>query len=467
MSDETQTEPGRDRDGDASGDGTGPLGLMLAWSRDAPERTGQVAIVPKGTRGALVGRGPARPDDVAPRLTFTPRRKGAAGQPLANQALSRAQFVVRATDHELRVQRIGKAQLLVDGVAVDEHVLHEGDTFLVGAEIAFMCVRGSSPAGLVAQDARYPFGEADPHGIVGESSLVWGLRDELGFYAARDAHVFVSGPSGAGKESCARALHAMSPRASRPFLARNAATLPAGIIDAELFGNAKNYPNAGMRERLGLVGEANGGTLFLDELGELPEAQQAHLLRVLDDGEYHRLGEDRPRKADVRLLGATNRPPSALKHDLLARFKLRLTVPGLNERREDVPLLVRHLLKGLARRDEGVRTRYFHGSEPRVEPALIAALLDHEYTTHVRELEGLLLSSMATSRSGWLELTRQVSERLNPAKTAPTELGKEQVEAALKRTAGNVSSAWKVLGLSSRDALNRLIKKYGIVVRRE
>ena len=175
----------------------------------------------------------------------------------------------------------------------------------------------------------------------------------------------------------------------------------------------------------------------------------------------------RPRKASVRLLAATNRPPSSLKHDLVARFKLRLGVPGLNERREDVPLLVRHLLKSLAGRDAGVRARYFDGDEPRVEPALVCALSEHEYTTHVRELESLLLASMATSKNGWLALTRQVAERLAPARpSAGGEIGPAQIEAALDRAGGNVSVAWKYLGLSSRDALNRLIKKHGIVVRR-
>ncbi|MBL8612324.1 MAG: sigma-54-dependent Fis family transcriptional regulator [Myxococcales bacterium] len=461
MSDETQTEPGRVTHGEAL-EASGPLALMIAWSREAPARTGELCVVPRGSKGAIVGRGPARPDDPAPRLSFGPRRLGSPSAPLGNQSLSRVQFHVYATDEQLRVVRVGKAPLVVDGVETQEHVLSEGEVCLAGAEVAFACVRAVSPGGPTGFAANGP----DEHGIVGESGLVWALRDELVFYAARDAHVLIQGPSGAGKELCARALHAMSARARGPFVARNAATLPAGIIDAELFGNAKNYPNAGMRERAGLVGEADGGTLFLDELGELPEAQQSHLLRVLDEGEYHRLGEDRPRKASVRLLAATNRATAALKHDLVARFKLRLSLPGLNERREDVPLLARHLLKSLAERDEGVRARFFEGGEPRVEPSLVAALVAHEYTTHVRELESLLLASMATSKGGWLGLTRAVSERLAPAHADTSDVGKEQIEAALKRTSGNVSLAWKLLGLSSRDALNRLIKKHGVVVRR-
>ena len=133
-------------------------------------------------------------------------------------------------------------------------------------------------------------------------------------------------------------------------MSRNgSATLPAGLIDAELFGNVANYPNAGMAERPGLIGEADGSTLFLDEIGELPDALQTHLLRVLDDGgEYQRLGDARRRHADLRLIAATNRPVRQLKHDLAARLRLRVHLPGLNERPEDVPLLARFLLQRAA-----------------------------------------------------------------------------------------------------------------------
>ena len=136
------------------------------------------------------------------------------------------------------------------------------------------------------------------------------------------------GESGTGKELAARAVHQLSQRGRQQFVARNAATLPAGLIDAELFGNAKNYPNPGMPERRGLIGEADGGSLFLDEIGELPVELQAHLLRVLDgDGEYQRLGEGVARRSNFRLIAATNRDPSTLKHDLAARFTARIELP--------------------------------------------------------------------------------------------------------------------------------------------
>src|SRR5262249_13648433 len=154
-------------------------------------------------------------------------------------------------------------------------------------QMVLLCVR--RPAWITGTPTvrEFSFGDVDEHGLVGESPAIWELRARIAFIGPRPGHVFIHGESGAGKELVARAIHASSPRAVRPLVARNAATIPEGLIDAELFGNLRNYPHAGMAERPGLIGEADGGTLFLDELAELPVPLQAHLLRVLDGGEYH------------------------------------------------------------------------------------------------------------------------------------------------------------------------------------
>lgn len=173
------------------------------------------------------------------------------------------------------------------------------------------------------------------------------------------------------------------------------------LAEGSLFGNVKNYPNAGSPERPGLIGEADGATLLLDEIGELPEEQQAHLLRVLDaDGEYQRLGESRPRRSRFCLVGATNRGFDALKHDFVARFPLRIQVSGLNDRRADIPLLARVLIERACAEREDWQRRFFERrndtpAEPRLQPALIERLVRHRYTT--RELERLLLQAIATS----------------------------------------------------------------------
>ncbi|MCC6555665.1 MAG: sigma-54-dependent Fis family transcriptional regulator, partial [Polyangiaceae bacterium] len=297
---------------------------------------------------------------------------------------------------------------------------------------------------------------------------IWALRERLAFVGPREPHVLVLGESGVGTELVARAIHALSQRRARPLVSRNAATLPAGLIDAELFGNVKSYPQAGMPARPGLIGEADGGVLFLDEIGELPLDLQAHLLRVLDArGEYQRLGEPGRRTADLRLVGATNRAPDELRSDLLARMSLRLSIPGLNERREDVPLLARHLLRRIAERDAAIRRRFFTEGplEPRVAPALVRALLAHRYTTHVREVEAILWQSLATSERDTLELTDAVSRLLDVAREpapAPVEISREVLDAALARHGGVRERVWRELGLPNRYVLKRLLKKHGL-----
>jgi two-component system nitrogen regulation response regulator GlnG/two-component system response regulator HydG len=327
---------------------------------------------------------------------------------------------------------------------------------------------------------------------VGESPAAYRLRDLAAFHAKASTNVLLLGPSGSGKELAARAIHRLSRRADRPWVARNAATFPAGLIDAELFGNPRNYPNPGMAERPGLIGQADGGTLFLDEIGELPAELQAHLLRVLDgDGEYHRLGEAAPRRADLRLVAATNRDAQALKHDLLARLTLRLRLPGLEERREDIPLLARHLLKQAAARDPEVAARFVAdkgawAGEPRIDPALVDHLVRHHFAAHLRELETLLWQAMAGSRHYYVALTEEVLAHWTPAPRparedprpadppvgldeapppaqpgAPPEPTLDEIRAAIAAADGNLARAARALGLS-RYALYRVLRKHGI-----
>ena len=466
LSSDTSTRPGgwlHDAEDDAAA--AADLALVIVWSQSEPGRIGQTAFCAPDARSVL-GRGAARPDDLGPRLAFIHDRPGPSPEPvpLASPGLSRAQLVLSAHDGELRIERVGKAILRVNGRSVEQATIGPSDVIEIDKELLLACV-ARAPAALrggLAPD--FAFGEPDDFGFVGEGSRTWVLRDAVAAAARRPAHVLVVGPSGSGKELIARAVHALSARAAAPFIARNAATLPAGIIDAELFGNAKNYPNPGMRERKGLIGEASGGTLFLDEIGELPESLQAHLLRVLDAGEYHRLGDDRPQRADIRMVAATNRGRAALKHDFAARFPTEVPVPGLDERSEDVPLLARFLLRRLASSDHAVERRFFDGGEPRVSPDLVMALMAHTWTGHVRELESLLLIAVSESDAHFVALTRGVRERVQTARREPPTAA--EVEAALSEAGGNVSRAFRGLGLPSRDALNRLIRKHGIVVKR-
>lgn len=316
------------------------------------------------------------------------------------------------------------------------------------------------------------FGLPDAVGIVGESATAWKLRDDIAFVAGAAGHILVLGESGVGKEVAAHAIHTFSGRGARTLVARSAATIPDSLIDAELFGNVGNYPNPGMRDRPGLIGEADRSALFLDEIGELPQPLQARLLRVLDSGgEYSRLGEAKSRKADFRLIAATNRGTDELKHDFAARFTLRVEIPGLNERREDIPLLVGFLLERAAASNPDVARRYFDTDDkkfrrPRIAPDLVAYLIRHTYTLHMRELESLLWKSMLSSPDNFIGLTPDVRaefERSDVSEAVkPSELTQTTVTESLQRHDGNITRAAKELGLKNRYVLYRLMKKLGI-----
>jgi DNA-binding NtrC family response regulator len=461
--------------------------LVIAWSREQAGRIGEAAPV-EGPR--VLGRGDRLPDDPAPRLEFFQQRplERMRQAPLEGPRLSRAQLLLTpAPDGRLAVKCIGRCPLFINGVETSSGVVGPGDIVtLQNALILLVVSRRPSlcavraPACLQA----FPFGSVDSHGIVGESEAAWSLRDELAFVARASGHALIRGESGVGKELAAHVIHQLSRRRTHAFIARNAATFPEGLVDAELFGTAKGYPNAGMPERVGLIAEADGGTLFLDEVGELPGPLQAHFLRVLDrEGEYQRLGESRVRRSNLRVVAATNRPIDALKHDFAARFTLRVEVPGLAMRREDIPLLLHHLLGEAARASPAIGGRFFEAragvfAEPRIAPELIEALLRHRFTHHLRELERLMWVALASSSESFIALTAQVSAALldcvESQRSAPEpvrehdpiaeahEIGRAEIEAALAQARGNVTTAARLLGLKNRFVLYRLLKRHGI-----
>lgn len=459
-------------------DDASALALVIAWSSHEPNRIGEVAFLPECSDGAVLGRGRGRAGDAA-RLAFLRQRPGTLEPrpPLEGPALSREQLFVMAKGEGLLVRRIGRCPLLVDGQVADEVLLLPGGTLLLAGQMLLYCVRRPR---LLAPLRYYPldrlprFGEADEMGFVGEGSAAWALRDQVAFAAAVDQHVLITGASGTGKELVAHAVHRLSCRSSHPIVARNAATLPTSLLDAELFGHAKDYPNSGMPQRPGLIGEADRSTLFLDEIAEMSEEGQAHLLRVLDaSGEYRRLGEAAVRHSNFRVLGATNRDPDRLKPDFLARFKIRVHTATLQQRREDIPLLVRHVLRRIAQRTPDIAARFFPDGpsadgSARVSVTLIDKLLHHEYPGQVRELEVLLLQAIRESPGAMVEdlPTLKVSQPIatlspTPPRRAPT---REEVLASHERQQGNRERMWRELGLKNRFQLYRLLDKYGVGV---
>ena len=455
-------------------------GLVVVWAPGDPALLG--AWLPLSGEPRILGRGPAQSTDPAPRVQPIRQSPGANVllEPFASPALSRIQLELCQVEDgaRLRLENLGRCKLTVNEVGCEDALVAPGDIVQIGNQLLLLCVR--RVARLTGQfSGQHRFGEPDEHGFVGESPDMWLLRQELGFVGGRPGHVLILGESGTGKELAANAVHRASRRPG-PLIARNAATFPDTLIEAELFGSAKGFPNPGMPERLGLIGAAHGGTLFLDEFAELPLAQQTRLLRVMDAGEYQSLGESSLRRADVRVVGATNRALGDLRADVAARFAFVIRTPNLGSRVEDIPLIVRHLLKQVAREDAELRERFFQADdEPRLAAGLLIGLLRGPAIGNVRWLRNTLWRSLAESPSDTLQWPKSVSGQFAipsslppPATSAAagdersTELERARLREALDRNRGSVDKTWRELGLSSRFALNRLLKKHGITLRR-
>ncbi len=454
------------------------LGFVVLWSRDEPDRIGAwLPVVTAGRAGLrLLGRGPSRADDRHPRVLALHQRPGPseAQLSLAAESLSRLQLVLEAREPErLEVQNVGRRALKINGNPQTEGVAVPGDVLEIGSGFALLCTVRPARLEGAEPDSEHPFGGADSHGIVGEAPATWKMRSSIAFAASRPGHALILGPTGTGKELAARALHARSGRRGA-FVSRNAATLPESLVDAELFGNLKGYPNPGMSEREGLIGAADGGTLFLDEFADLPLGAQAHLLRVLDAGEYQRLGESRVRRSDLRLVAAMNRPAGVLRDDIAARFDFQVATPALSERPEDVPLVLIHLFALLTREDPGLRSRFaLPNGLPRLGEGFVRQLVRRPPATNVRGLRRLLWRSLAESPGNALLLDADIEAAADTATSPPQpELGtedaighlKQELETAernrildaLTRCDGNQTRAAEVLGMSRRTLVTRL-----------
>lgn len=449
------------------------LGFVVLHCPEAPGFVGAWLAAGRPGDDRLLGRGPARPTDTLPRLTAVYQRPGSNQTlgPLPCPRVSRAQLEVRSTGNALELRNVGSASLLVNGAQVTSAHVEKGDIVEIGTSLMLLCAERPRALAPLPGGGLHDFGGPDASGMVGESPAAWAVRRELRQMVRHGGHVLVRGPTGAGKELAVRALCSMA-CPDGPVVARNAATLPESLLDAELFGNLKNYPNAGMSERKGLVGEADGGVLFLDEVAELPATAQTHLLRVLDSGQYQRLGESSARTSRFRLVAATNRPVSALREDLLARFPLRLEIPPLAARAEDIPLVLRHLTAAALADNDELSTRFLDPSgQPRFSRELLRRVIKSPLPANARELLHLvLLSSMKSTgdQLDWIDQDEGDEDRDDDGAT-PSPSGDDdgaRIQRALDENNGSIEKTWRTLGLPSRFALLRRIKKYKLVVRR-
>jgi two-component system nitrogen regulation response regulator GlnG len=224
--------------------------------------------------------------------------------------------------------------------------------------------------------------------ILGQASSMQEVFRAIGRLANSHATVLINGESGTGKELVARALHRHSPRAVKPFVAINTAAIPKDLLESELFGHERGAFTGAQSMRRGRFEQAEGGTLFLDEIGDMPPDLQTRLLRVLSDGNFYRVGGHQPMKANVRIIAAThqdleNRVKAGMfREDLFHRLNvIRIRLPALRERREDIPLLAKHFLATSAR-EIGVEPK-------RLTEAALKYLMGHDFPGNVRQLENL------------------------------------------------------------------------------
>ncbi len=298
--------------------------------------------------------------------------------------------------------------------------------------------------------------------LIAESAAMQPVLQLIARVGPSDANILITGENGTGKGLVAQAFHAVSPRASRPMVTINAGGVSEGVFEPELFGHVKGAFTDAKQDRVGRFELADGGTLFLDEIANVPLSQQNKLLRVLETGEFERLGSSKTRKVDVRLISATNADPNAevaagrFRQDLLFRLNtIEVRLPALRDRREDIAALARHFLRQHAQRYRKTLTGF--------DPSAMQALADHPWPGNVRELDHAIERAVLMAQGN---VVRMGDLGLRPGGETPgrlDDMSLEEVEAFLIKKAmarhGNVSQAAKALGLS-RSALYRRLERY-------
>ncbi|MFN8859174.1 MAG: sigma-54 interaction domain-containing protein [Gemmatimonadaceae bacterium] len=275
---------------------------------------------------------------------------------------------------------------------------------------------------------------AELTGLVGESAAVREVLVKIEQIAPVTSTVLIEGESGTGKELVARAVHRLSPRRGKPFIAVNVGALPETLLESELFGHEKGAFTGAAERRLGRFELADSGTLFLDEIGEIPPSTQVRLLRVLEEREVTRVGGSQAIPVDVRVVAATNRPlrehveEGGFRADLFYRLNvLSVYLPPLRERREDIPLLVRRFVTEFS----ALHDREFHG----ISGDALAVLVDYEWPGNVRELRNLVESMVVLAHGREIvseDIPRAIREgggrRLLPVPVGPMVQGAERAQ---------------------------------------
>jgi DNA-binding NtrC family response regulator len=299
--------------------------------------------------------------------------------------------------------------------------------------------------------------------LVGRSSSMHSVREQIARCAPTPSNVLITGESGTGKELAARAVHAASPRRQRRLVPVNCVAIPETLLESQLFGHVRGAFTSAVQANPGLFVAANSGTLFLDEIGELSVPLQAKLLRVIEEKQVWAVGATRPQPVDVRLIASTNRDLAAevdagrFRADLFYRLKVvHVTLPPLRQRREDIPVLVDHFIRRL-----NVKlSRRFQG----IEPEALRLLENHDWKGNVRELEHVLEGAMILGE-GDLLCAGHLAEEIAAASrgSSPTDLreavrgfARRHVQDVLARTQQNKRDAARLLGISLASLYRKL-----------
>jgi DNA-binding NtrC family response regulator len=318
-----------------------------------------------------------------------------------------------------------------------------------------------------------PAGSEALAGMVGRTAPMVEIYKTIAQVAPGSSTVLILGETGTGKELVARALHEHSPRRKGAFVAVDCGALPEALLESELFGHVRGAFTGAVSDTAGLFAEAHGGTLFLDEIGDVAPALQAKLLRVLEEHQVRPVGGSRWRSVDVRVLAATNRDLAAavaagrFREDLFYRLNVvTIQLPPLRQRREDIPLLVEHLMR---------RAAHQAGKTiPGMSEAALAVLCDYHWPGNIRELANVLERAVALTQHEVLGVDDLSAELQQPASPAggsilqghPTlaELRRRYIQRVLEENDGNVSRTAAILGIDRRS-LYRILQRYGIALR--
>ncbi|NPA58088.1 MAG: sigma-54-dependent Fis family transcriptional regulator [Aquificae bacterium] len=315
-------------------------------------------------------------------------------------------------------------------------------------------------------------GRSEVDFIITRNPTMVGVIDFIKKVAPFDNTILIYGESGVGKELVARAIHSLSPRRDRPFIAVNCANISAELMEAEFFGYKKGAFTGATEDKKGIFEKADGGTVFLDEIGEIPYDIQAKFLRFLESKEIRRIGDEKVVKVDVRIIAATNRDLQKLvnegrfRDDLYYRIGgFKIEIPPLRERKEDIPLLVNHFIEKYSKK--------YGKNILGIKPEALSLLIRYDFPGNVRQLESVISKAVILAENDSFIGKEHIDQEVQiNVREFPLEYGKAKkiyTEKFMKKylgillsiTNGNISQAAKIAKIE-RQSLQKLIKKYGI-----